>query len=156
MISEHAFCDGTCEEGGAGLGIEQARSKLKVLNEYDKEKRTKELQLNIKKAMSEERRAKAAIELEEPKRQRSGRPRRALSDAQQKALESLGQAFEIDETIRRKLEQISQDGKSDEPQRKEITDSTNQLEALLDQAEAENARARFDAVKTAIKRAADQ
>ena len=44
------------------------------------------------------------------------------------------------------LVQLARNAKIDEELQKEITNSTNQLEAIIERAEAEGAAARFDAV----------
>ena len=69
-------------------------------------------------------------------------------------LAALEKALSIDETIRTKLEQLTQNGKSDAGLHKEIRESTNGLESVIDRAEAGRAEAQFDKLKDAIHRPA--
>jgi hypothetical protein len=142
------------EEKKAGFAIEQAESKLKILKEYEKEKRTKELQAEIERSRSDELRAKAEIGQAEAELKRSRRPKPEPSESQKQALALLEQAFAFDETIQGKLAQLAKNGKIDAGLQKEIADSTNQLEATLDRAEADSAIARFDALKQQFGRGA--
>lgn len=85
---------------------------------------------------------------------RAGKGKPELSESERKSLELLKQAFTADATIRGKLAQKGKNGKTEAEFDKEITDLTNQLEAVLDQAEAESSLDRFDAFKKAIGRGA--
>ncbi len=138
------------DERRAGLSIEQAQSKLKVLREYEKEKRTKELKAEIERAGSNELAAKASWVLAESALKRPRRGGKDLSDSQKKLLGLLDRALAVDLAVRGKLEELSKNGKTDAGLQKEITDLTNQLEAAVDRAEAEDALMRFDAVKSAV------
>jgi chromosome segregation ATPase len=136
------------DEKRAGFSIEQAKSKLKVLREYEKDKRTKDLKSEIERASSNELAAKAQLTLTEAQLRRSRRPGRELSESEKKLLGLLEQALAVDERVRGKLEELRKNGKTDAGLQKEITKLTNQLEAAVDRAEAEDARARFEALKS--------
>jgi hypothetical protein len=136
----------------AGFAIEQAKFKLKVLREYEKDKRTKELKAEILGAKSKELVAQADLTLAEAPLRRPRRGGKELSDSQKKLLGLLDRALAVDEAVRRKLEELSTNGKTDAGLQTEITELANQLEAAVDRAEAEDALVRFDAVKSAVGR----
>jgi len=154
------------EVTNAGFAIEQAESKLKVLLEYTKPKRVNELRSNVEKARSDELAKRATWSLEQSRLQAlqrmidgrapgaRGKKARDLLDRQ--ALVSLDRAIPIEEQIRTKLELLTKSGRPDDPLRNEIQDLTNQLQALVDQAEIERSGARFDKLKTRIHAAANR
>jgi len=147
------------------LAIRQAESKLKRLLEYTKPKRVKELRSEVEKARADELAKRAGQELEKSKlkglqaaiktRDRSAREREARDLLDRQALAALDRAIPIEEQVRTKLEQLIKNGKPDDPLRKEIQDLTNQLQALVDQAESDRSAARFDELKTRIHKAAN-
>ena len=142
----------------AGFAIDQAEGKLKILLEYDKPKRVKELQSAVKTAKSDELANRATWDLEQS---RLGRLQKAINERDlperkardlldRQALASLDRAIPIEEKLRLKLEQLIKDGKSDDPLRREIQDLTTQLQALVDQAEIARSTVQFDMMKTRI------
>ena len=145
------------EQKRAKFAIEQAASNLKVLMEYTKEKRTKELMSAIEKARSEELAAKAVSQLEEGRlvelrgRSKSG----ARPESKKKAIDAINQALAIDVAIRAKLEELTQNGKIDVGLQKEIADSTNRLGIMIENAENERSLAGFDRLKAEIDRATE-
>jgi hypothetical protein len=141
-------------EKKAQFALEQTRSNLKVLSDYTKDKRVKELRAKIEWSRAEELMAKATAELEDSKLKRLSRPQRGLSAAQKSELGLLDRAIAIDAAIRGKLSQLTKNGKADAALQKEITDSTNERQALIDRAEAEHAAAQTDALKAALGQAA--
>jgi hypothetical protein len=157
---EYTFADrlsmAQLQEQKAKFALEAAESKLKVLLDYTQPKRLKELQAAVEKAHSDELAKQAAWEIEKAKLERlqkAGEPQQ-LSVGRNRVLALLDQAIPIDEQVRTKLEQLIKNGKPDDPLQKEIRDLTNQLQALLYQAEEEQAAARFDQWKPRIQQAA--
>jgi len=150
----------------AGFAVEQAKSKLKVFLEFTKLQRVKELNSAVEKAKSDELAKRATWSLEQAKLKRlqreidgrapGARERKARDLLEREALVSLDRAIPIDEQIRTRLEQLTKSGKPDDPLRKEIQELTNQLQALVDQAEIERSAARFDKLKTRIHAAANR
>ena len=140
------------EERKAGISIEQAKSKLKVLREYEKGMRTRVLKAEIERAGSEELVAKAKRSSAEAALRRSRTTGRELSESEKRLLGLLDQSLAVDEVVRGKLEELRKNGKTDAGLQKIITELANQLEAAVDRAEAEDARARFDALKSAVGR----
>jgi len=147
------------------LALRQAESKLKILVEYEKPKRLKELRSEVEKARSVELAKRAVSELEQFKIKqleeaikalnRLARERTARDLLVRQALDSLDRAIPIEEKLRTKLEQLTKNGKPDDPLRNEIHDLSNQLQALIEQAEAARSAARFDELKTRIHAAAN-
>ncbi|MFI5458399.1 MAG: hypothetical protein ACHRXM_23460 [Isosphaerales bacterium] len=145
------------------LAIRQAESKLKLLVEYTKPKRVMELRSEVEQARSDELAKRVGQELEKSRlkglqaaikeRDRSARGRKAWELLDRQALAALDRAIPIEEHVRTKLEQLIKNGKPDDPLRKEIQDLTNQLQALVDQAESDRSAARFDELKTGIHKA---
>ncbi len=142
------------EQERAQFAIDLAKSKLFVLKTFKKHQRTMELKAEIERASSNELAAKAGLSLAEAQLKRSRKAGGELSESKKKLLGLLDQALAVDEGIRGKLVELRKNGKTDAGLQKEITELTNQLEAAVDRAEAEDARARFDAVKNAVGRAA--
>jgi len=147
------------------LAVRQAEAKLKMLVEYTKPKRVKELRSEVETARSDELAKRAGQELEKSRlkglqaaikeRDRAARERQARELLDRQALAALDRAIPIEEQIRTKLEQLIKNGKPDDPLRKEIQDLTNQLQALVDQAESDRSAARFDEIKVRIHKAAN-
>ena len=141
----------------AKFAIEQAASKQKILPEYTKAKRTKELRAAIEMARSEELAARAVSMLEEGKlaKMRDGSKGGALPESKKNAIEAISQTLAIDVAIGAKLEQLSQSGKIEAGLQKEIADSTNQLAIIIENAEDERSVAGFDRLKAEIDRATE-
>jgi hypothetical protein len=137
----------------AGLALEQAKSRLKVLNEYEKPKRTSDLKAAIYMARSNELGARVELGLvqESLSRSRKRIERTKLSAREKTVIALVDQACSIDGTVRGKLEQFERTGKADATLQKEITESTNQLEAVINRAESERAAALIDVLKKAMR-----
>jgi len=150
----------------AEFAVEPAESKLTVLPEFKKVQRMKELRSHVERARSDELAKRATWSLEEGKlkamqreidgRVPGARDKRARPPLDRQTLGLLDRAIPIQEQIRTKLEQLTKNGKPDDPLRKEIQDLTNRLQALVDQAEIERSGARFDRLKTRIHAAANR
>jgi len=154
------------EANKAELAIGQAKSKLKVLLEFTRVQRVEQLRSTVETAKSDELAKRATWSLEQGKLRRlqreiagrapGAREKKARDLLDREALVSLDRAIPIDEQIRTRLEQLTKSGKADDPLRKEIQGLTNQLQALVDQAETARSAARFDKLKTRIHAAANR
>ena len=120
----------------ARFALEVAHQKRKVLNDFEKEKEKKQLQAAIENAISQDLISKADLMMLEAELKRSGGPKPELSRSQRRALKLREHAFKLDETVRGKLAQIDKDGKTGAQLEKEIADSTDELEAVIDRAES--------------------
>jgi hypothetical protein len=136
----------------AGFSIEQAVSKRKVLEEYEKDKQTKELRSKIEIARSEELRAKAVLELGPLNRPRVAVQKDRLTTSQSRLLGLIDEALSIDGKVQAMIEELSKNTKSDPGLQKEITDRANQLEAIVDRAEDERAVGSFIRLKESVER----
>jgi len=151
-------------ERAASFKVTTAEAKLKVLLEFTKGQRTKQLQTDIERARSDELYTRATWELEQAKcvklqrmiRDRDLPERKARDLLDRQPLVWLDRATPIEEQIRNKLEQLDKAAKPDDPLRKEIQGLTNQLRALVDQAEIARSGAQFDTLKTRIQAAANR
>jgi hypothetical protein len=81
---------------------------------------------------------------------------KALDLLARKATASLERAISIEGQIQTKLEQLTKNGKRDDPLQKEIEDLTNQLQSVIEQGEFEQSAAQFAALKTRIRSAASR
>ena len=149
----------------AELALAQAESKLKILREFTKPKRARELRSLAEKARAAELRLRADVELGQSKLKRlkaAIEARRSVAgerrdrDARDRQTRtSIGRAMVIEEKLQAKLRQFTSNGKHDDSLRQEIQDLSNQLEAVIDQAEVERSAAQFDALKAKIHSAAE-
>jgi hypothetical protein len=151
---EDRIADAELREPKARVALEQAETKLKVLQEYTKSKTVKELRAEVEKAKSDELAKKARWAIEESnliridaviKQKRTD----TSADATVKLLE---RAFSVDERARAELARIKETGTLESARRKLVEDATKELEAVVDRVEAENAAAQVDRVKAAIRR----
>ena len=170
LATEFAFADRVViaerQVGKRELANQQAESKLKILLEYTRSRRVKELQSELEKARSAELENRATWKLANSKakrleeaikmHERSARERRAQDLLDRQALAALDSAIPIEAQLRTKLEQLKKNEKRDDSLEKEAKDLANQLEALVDRSEAKRAAARFDALKTTIHSAASR
>jgi hypothetical protein len=138
----------------AQLAVEMVNSKQKEWLALTKIQRLKELMSKIEKARSDELRFQAALHLEEGKR-RGMQGQSKLKDipaAEKRLLALLDETVSIDAAIRGKLEQLTKNGSTGAGLQKEILESTNRLESVVERAEIERAAARFDKLKDEIHR----
>jgi hypothetical protein len=141
----------------AKLVLEQTESKLKVFLEYTKPFRTSNLGSDVERAKSDEHAKHATLALEKFKLTKLERliKARDLPSAQRDsrnvhdrhALALLDRTIPIEERLRTKIEQLTEAVKLDQPLRKEIQDLSDQLQALVDQAEIDHSSAQFDKLK---------
>jgi hypothetical protein len=145
-------------ERRAGYALEQATSKKKVLVEYTKEKRRKDLASDREKARSVELAKKAAWDLELAKstKRETDRKQTSPSPDVKRSLPLLERAIAIQEEACRKLERLANQRGSTESLCKEIQDLASQLRAIVDQAAGELAVVQIDKLKRQIRAAADR
>jgi hypothetical protein len=151
------------EERKAALALEQAESNKRILVEYTRGKRLRELQSEVEKARSQELTKKAECELARAMNDKMGNEikKHTPTENEKGILFRLRQAFSIDEQVRTRLEQFAKNAKPDASLQKEIQDLTNQLQAVVaqaiqlrDQVQSERAEARFADLKFRITREA--
>jgi hypothetical protein len=140
-------------------------SKLKVLEEYTKPKRLKELRAQVEKARADELDKRVECELrqshvkqiqESIKAYRlPADQRRAREELDRRMRDSRDRAISIAEQLQTKLDQLTANSKPGDPAPVEIRDLLNQLGGVLDQAEAEQYAAQLDELKLRIHKAAN-
>jgi hypothetical protein len=139
----------------AELAVEQAQSKLMVLENYEKTKHIRELNSNIDKARSDELAKQAAWELEQSKltrRQRRLKGGVPLSDDQKRMLAMLGAVIPVEERLGVKLDQIKADGEPGDAVRNEVRDLASELRAIVDNAQSDLVSAALSRLKPKIDR----
>jgi len=144
------------EERKARLTLEQAESKKKVLVEYTKGKRLRELQAGVEKVRSEELARRIAWEHEMAKAKRleaETKEQDPPPDVKQ-ILVLLGQAASLHDQIRDKMAQVTREGKLAGTLETEIKELTSRLRAIVEEADGERAAIQFDKLKPRIRRAA--
>ena len=123
--------------------LEQAESKKEVLVKYTREKRTKELEADAKKAHAEELSKQAAWELQKAKVEAMERDLRSpwpTSDQGKRLLALIDQAVPLDQEAHEWLDSLAKADKPEASLQKELARRTNNLESILDEAEALQAR----------------
>lgn len=145
------------EEYRATLSIEFAESKKKVLANFEKSKRTKELEAQLAKARSEELRRKAEQEIHKgrlEKLQKTASAGRPSTEVERRILALLGRAVPIEEQIQGGLKRLAIEPHLGEAAEREIRDRMDQLGAIIDEAEAIKAADDLSRVKARIPKAA--
>ncbi len=162
LANEYAFEDKVIDserrERIARAAAEKARSKLKILQDYTRPKRVKEMRAAVELARADELAKQAQMELEKAKLTKleetiknSDRP---IGDV--RILAILDQAIPIDERLQTKLAEAETDQGPGEALRKEVADLTSQFQGLIEQALAQEAPAKWARLKPDIHRAASQ
>lgn len=147
----------TLEVQKASLDIQMAMSKKKVLAEYTKTQRTRDLEAQLPRARAEERSRKAEMELG---RRRLERLQKAAkdgpdrTDVEKRILALIERALPLEERIQAGLERLAKETHPAESADGEIRGLTEELEALIDEAEAIKAADDFNRVKERLKKAA--
>lgn len=137
--------------------LEAYGQKKEVLNKYTKEFVTKNLESDLKKAHSEELSATAELELTREKLARAekaaaaGRP---AEGASVRILALIEQALPIEEKLQGGLAQARKDGGLGESQIRELRGWSNELTALIDEAEAVHSADELARVKPQLKKSA--
>ena len=136
--------------------LEAAESKKKVLEEYTQGKVIKELKSEVERARFDALAKQATWELEKTKLNAVKRmtKRSELPDIDQRILSLVQRAYPIQAAIEAKRDQLVKGGKPDPALQTALRDLTNQLEALVDQAEREWATTRFAELKRQVRVAA--
>ena len=118
--------------------LERLEAKKKLLVEYTKPRRLKELQSEVEKLRSQELAKQAEWESRKAQEARLEKMiRRSDPDIGTKRILALIKcAIPIEEQARAKLERLEKDEKADESLLKEVQDQTNELSAILDEGEA--------------------
>jgi hypothetical protein len=144
-------------ERTAPLAVEKAESKLRMLIEYTKPIRVHQLQADIETARLEELAKRAAFEMETAKEHRlSAAASSAPRGADDRVLALLDKAISIEEQLRSKLNHVAKEGNLGSLLQKEIRELTGQLQAIVEEAEAEQCARQFDDLKARIHRVATQ
>jgi hypothetical protein len=160
LANEYLFEDrviaAELEKRRARFAIEQAVSKLTILEKYTKPKTVLELESEVERARSAELAKKADFELAQGKLARSKRMtgKKELPVAERKMLALLERGVSVDDTIRTKLEELMKKGKPDHELLKNVQELTNQLERVVEHAEAERAASQLEKLKPTIHDAA--
>jgi hypothetical protein len=162
LANEYAFedkiLDAERREPIARLALEKARSKLKILQEYTRPKRVKELHAAVEIAKAEELAKQAGMELEKAKLNKLEEPFQNLQRPipEERIMTLLDQAIPIEERLRAKLAQAETDQVPGDTLRKEVADLTKEFQGLIERALAEEAAAPWDRLKPSIHQAASQ
>ena len=160
LANEYSFEDrvlvAQLEERRAEFAIEQAASKLKVLNEFTRPKTIKELKSEVEKARSVELAKRVEMEIAQGKlaHLEGMIPKPGLPVAEQKLLALLERGVGLDDAVSTKLDELLKNGKPDHELLKNIQNLTNELERVLEQAEAACAVAQLEKIKRPIREAA--
>jgi hypothetical protein len=143
-------------EPKARLAVEQAKSRLKFLREYTRPKVVKELKSEVEKARSDELAKHARWELEKLKLKKLEAAIKSQEPTipERRVLTLLTRALPIAEQLSARLDQVKKDVEPGDSLRMELTDLTNQLQALVDQAQNEQAAAMWAKLKPKVHRAA--
>ncbi len=141
----------------AAFSLEQAESEKKVLVQYTKSKLTKDLGAQLEKAISEERARKAEWELLKrriEKMQKAATAEPSHTDVENRIIALLDRAAPIEELVQAMLARIKKEPKLVDTVASEVRSRTDELGAIIDEAEAVKASADFDRLKQRIQRAA--
>lgn len=138
------------------LALEQAEGKKKILEEFIKPKRIKELQSEASKAHSDELARRAAWELEKARLEKMQQALKSpwpASPAGKRPMTLLERAIPIQEQLHARLDQLASGPNSNEALQKEIAAQANDLEAIIEEAEAADSANEFARLKSRLRRA---
>jgi hypothetical protein len=153
---EDRVAEAELREPKARLAVEKAKAKLKLLQEHTRAKRVKKLKAEVEKARSDELAKKAGWELEMSKLrtlEKAGNGE-ARNIHEQRALALLDRAVSLAEQLKTKLDQADKDQEPGESLRKEVTDLMSQLQSVVEQAQSEEAAAKWAKWKPHVHEAA--
>lgn len=141
----------------ANLEIQSAESKKKFLAEYTKTQRTKDLEAQLARARTEERSRKSEMELSRRRLERlektaTSGPNR--TEVEKRILALIERALPIEDRIQAGLDRLVKEAHLAESDEKGIRDLTEELGAIIDEAEAIKAADDFNRVKERLKKAA--
>jgi hypothetical protein len=156
----------------AGLGvrraefaIKQADENKKILLDYIRGVRIKELQATVEKARADEmtRSASLALVRARSESQHEAKHKGRLTEAENRLLTLLGRALVIDEQVQSALRGVVQNGRAGDTALKEIQNLTNQLGQVVNDAETaaasvelEESAAQMSELKRRIERVLQQ
>ena len=143
-------------EARARLALEQAQFKLDVLRKYARPKLVKELKSEVETARLDELAKQAIWEREKAKLTQLQEVTKAKDREihEQRVLTLLNRTISIAEQLETKLGQAEKDREPGDQLRKEIADMTARLQSLVEQAQAENAAAKWAKLKPTVHAAA--
>ena len=143
-------------EPRARVELEKAKSKLELLRKFAGPKRVTELKAEVEKARSDELARQAQWELEKVKLKKlqEAAKMQGRETHEQRVFTILDQTLPIAELLKTKLDQAEKDREPDDQLRKEIAGMTGQLQALVEQAQAADAAAKWARLKPRVHDAA--
>ncbi len=144
-------------EKRASLVLEAAKAGKKALVEYTKTRQVKELEAEVAQARIDELRTKEVWETEKGKEERLEKAiwgQRGRTSVEHRGPELLRRAASVEERVHAGLGQFVEQANSDDALQKEIRDLTNQLGAVVDEAEAAIAADELADLKPRIRAAA--
>jgi len=162
LFYEYTFEDRVAEfqirEPRVRLAFEKAKSKLDGLEKYVRPKRVKELKSAVEKARSDELALQARWKQEELKLAKLQKASNGQNRGPQgrQVLELLDQAISIADQLKTKFDQVEKDHEPGDSVRKEITDLTGRLQAVVAQAQREQAAASWANLKPTVRAAASR
>jgi hypothetical protein len=142
-------------ETWATLAFQQAESKKKVLVEYTKPFRIKELESEVAKARSEETKRQGMWELAKvrlEKAQKAAEDQQNPAESVRRILALIDRAIPTEAGIRDRLAHADKAGEFSDSQQKEIHDLVNELGAAIDEAESVKSEADYARMKVQIQR----
>jgi hypothetical protein len=136
--------------------LEKAEAKKKLLVEYARPRRLKQLQSEVEKARAEElaKQAESESRKAEVDRLEKTFPRQAPATDVKRILALIQRAIPIEEKVRGKIDQFDRDERNRESILKEIQDLTNELSAIVDEGEALWSAGELAGLKARIQEAA--
>jgi hypothetical protein len=138
--------------------LEQLESRKKLLVEYTKPKRLKQLQSEVEKARAAELANQAEWELAKAREIRLEKliQREDPNIDKERIRALIARAIPIEEQIGEKLAQFAKAEKTLDPLHKEIQDLTNELRTIVDEGEAVWSAGEFSGLKNRIQQATRQ
>ena len=155
-LYEDRLAESELREPRARLAVEKAKLKLTLLREYTRPKRLKELHAEVERTRADELAKQARWELEKSKLKKLVELANGQDSQRhdQRVLALLDRAIPLAEQLRIKLEQAPKDRERGDTFRKELADSIAQLQAVVDEAQGENAAAKWAKLKPRVHAAA--
>ncbi len=139
----------------AEFSLEGAESSKKVLVEYTKSKRIKDLESELAKARSDERTKKAEWERVKGRIEKTQKAATAGPDrtgVETRILALLDRAVPVEEQIQARLQQFKKESDHNDAAEKEVRALMDQLGAIIDEGEAVKAADEFARVKPRLRR----
>ncbi len=136
--------------------LEKAEAKKKLLVEYARPRRLKQLQSEVEKARAEElaKQAESESRKAEVDRLEKTLQHQAPGTDVKRILALIQRAIPIEEKVRGKIDQFDRDERNRQSILKEIQDLTNELSAIVDEGESLWSASEFAGLKSRIQEAA--